>query len=322
MSSYKKDSRWGLILCVLLAVSAFAGFAAFAQTAQDTTYTVRPGDSLDLIGAAFDVQVACLAFVNEIDPQAPIYAGDELMISYSCPPYDGSSTTGTRVERDLGQGGGGYPVIFVTHGDTLDSIAMRYNISLASLLMVNDMTIDARIRSGDQLVIPVDAPPYGYYPALSFPDGVGGGSDAELYVIQPRDILDLIAAYFDVDLACLATANSIENPALVQPGQAVFIPSTCPVYAGLSSALTQWVRGLNLNIGQGTPEPVLESTPSPTFTLMPTLQPTLAVPTLMPTLVVPTATVVVPTLAPPTQETLPTPTSQQPLIIPSPTTSG
>jgi hypothetical protein len=61
----------------------------------DTTYTVQYGDILDLIGAFYDVQVACLIETNGLPSSGTIFAGDQLLVSESCPPYDGASALPT-----------------------------------------------------------------------------------------------------------------------------------------------------------------------------------------------------------------------------------
>jgi LysM repeat protein len=55
----------------------------------DQTYVVQMRDTLDTIGAHFDTQVACIAQNNNIAPTNLIYPGQSIVISASCPRYDG-----------------------------------------------------------------------------------------------------------------------------------------------------------------------------------------------------------------------------------------
>lgn len=57
-----------------------------------------------------------------------------------------------------------------------------------------------------------------------------GGTDT--YTVQPRDVLDLIAASYDVDTACLAEANDLTNPNRLEVGQVILIDFSCPRYRG------------------------------------------------------------------------------------------
>ncbi|MBI5668894.1 MAG: LysM peptidoglycan-binding domain-containing protein [Chloroflexi bacterium] len=52
------------------------------------------------------------------------------------------------------------------------------------------------------------------------------------YTVQPRDVLDLIAASYDVDTTCLAEANDLANPNKLEVGQVILIDFSCPRYRG------------------------------------------------------------------------------------------
>lgn len=75
------------------------------RTGGGQTYVVSAGDVLDLIGAAYNVSPACIAETNELENANRIFPGDELVISATCPPYDGLATNG--VLRSQTQSGGG-----------------------------------------------------------------------------------------------------------------------------------------------------------------------------------------------------------------------
>jgi LysM repeat protein len=140
----------------------------------------------------------------------------------------------------------------IERGDTLDTIAQRYNISLDALLAANGLDIGQTIYPGDMLFIPSDAPVYGVA-LLDEASGGGGGDDGTVFLVQRGDTLDLIAAWYDVDLACLIEFNNITAPPLLQAGQVVVIPFNCPPYAGLSTAVPGSLRGFE--IGSSFPRP-------------------------------------------------------------------
>jgi LysM repeat protein len=56
--------------------------------------------------------------------------------------------------------------------------------------------------------------------------------DSSTYTVQRGDILDEIAAKFDVQTACLAKANDIADPSKIKPGQLLNIDLSCPKYDG------------------------------------------------------------------------------------------
>ena len=55
----------------------------------DATYVVQYQDTLDSIGALFDVKVGCLVSENGIANPAKVYPGQALSVKTSCPRYDG-----------------------------------------------------------------------------------------------------------------------------------------------------------------------------------------------------------------------------------------
>src|SRR5690606_38202081 len=99
---------------------------------------------------------------------------------------------------------------------TLDEIAQELDISLVSLQLANEIESARDVIPGMVLTIPADAPPYGEFPALDTPagegtDGVGGGFEGELYVVQPNDTLDTIAQELDVAVGIIMVVNELED---------------------------------------------------------------------------------------------------------------
>jgi LysM repeat protein len=278
---------------------------------EDVTYVVVAGDTLDAIGALFDVQIACLRGRNDLAPVDIISPGDELHISVECPAYDGllpvahpreitqlipqvsiadgdtvSVTSTYMVQRgdtldtigqelnisaeaiaqaneitnsrslqigqtliipsgpeygmvpamddgSAGAGGGAEGELYVIQrGDTLDVIGQERNVSVVSLMLVNDITNGRSIVPGQTILIPDNAPAYGEYPATDGGPGAGGGLsvEGEIYVVQPRDTLDTIGQEHNVSVVYLAQVNNIENPGRITPGMSLVIPDDSPVY--------------------------------------------------------------------------------------------
>src|SRR5215510_3421908 len=57
--------------------------------------------------------------------------------------------------------------------------------------------------------------------------------DASSYTVQRGDILDSIAAQFDVQTACLAQANELGDGSKIKAGMVLRIDLSCPRYDGL-----------------------------------------------------------------------------------------
>lgn len=97
----------------------------------------------------------------------------------------------------------------VVRGDTLFSIATRFNTSVEELQRLNGLS-DTTIYPGQKLKVPG--------PASSEESG------SIEYVVQEGDTLFSIARRFGVDMAELARVNGITDPSTIYVGQRLIIP--------------------------------------------------------------------------------------------------
>ena len=254
---------------VALALTAILSAAAFAQDTPvlegQVAHTVRDGETIDVIAAFYDVSVSCLSDLNGLFAGEMLTPGDTLLISDICPRYDGElPVTNPRGAPAVTQEvpipveatplpaptqeivvtaqASAVQTYTVVRGDSLNLIARRLNLSAEAIRLVNLLPPGARLSPGMELIIPLDAPAYGLYPAL---ESVAQGAGLS-YVIQPGDALDLIAAYFNIELACLAGRNGLDNPQRIFPGQSLLLPYDCPPYSGMSTPRPSQIHGLNL----------------------------------------------------------------------------
>jgi LysM repeat protein len=119
-------------------------------------------------------------------------------------------------------------LVTVASGDTLVSLAFRYQVSVESIVLINNLPPDTPlIQAGQFLSIPRPTPT----PPL-VPVEVQVGADrliadptgCELYEIQQDDTLLAIAARYDVPLPALLAANRLDEQSLIRPGDTVCIP--------------------------------------------------------------------------------------------------
>jgi LysM repeat protein len=210
-----------------------------AQTAQqpevvaaDVMYIVVERDNLDRIGAYFDVRVACIRETNDLRPGHILQPGDELLISASCPAYDGADVVVNRRENAPGRDGSDGTYV-VRPQDTLDQIGQRLNVSVEALKQANDIRFGRSLRAGQVIVIPENAPPYGVLPARETEGRTETASVAgQIHVVQPQETIDGIGALYDKDHYCIIEANQITNTRLVIPGTSLVIPDDCGPYTG------------------------------------------------------------------------------------------
>lgn len=144
---------------------------------------------------------------------------------------------------------GGTPATYIVQaGDTLYSIAAKFNITVANLQQANHITDPTTLAVGQRLVIPGviaqnvvtptpkargPTPTTNPAPTQTANNSTDNG-DNETYIVRSGDTLANIAAQFGVTLAELQRVNNITNPNLLNVGQRLIIPK---VTAGSPSTL-------------------------------------------------------------------------------------
>ncbi len=130
----------------------------------------------------------------------------------------------------------------------LDLVAAQFDVQTGCLAEANSLTAPYRLDIGQVLNIDLSCPPYDGTAFVANPrvdaaagQGGGGGEDgqggANTYRVERGDVLDLIAAQFDVSTGCLAQANALEAPFRLSIGQTLNIDLSCPRYTGDASVL-------------------------------------------------------------------------------------
>lgn len=148
------------------------------------TYTVMPGDTLYAIARQYRVTVAELAAFNNILNPNLIYPGQILRI----PDFSVPVSTYT-----------------IRPGDTLSSIAERFNTTIHELLSLNSIPDSNLIYPGQVLRLP-------------------DNSENTFYWVKRGDTLSGIAQRFHTTVSAIAERNHIVNPNLIYTGELLSIP--------------------------------------------------------------------------------------------------
>ena len=114
------------------------------------TYQVVEGDTCYGIALRFNIDLLLLITINNLDPTCPVKVGDQLVI----PGPDTSLPSATPLPTNLPRGTKiQYTVVA---GDSLGSIALKFNSVVAEIMTLNNITNENEINVGSVLTIPVN----------------------------------------------------------------------------------------------------------------------------------------------------------------------
>jgi LysM repeat protein len=179
-------------------------------------YTVEEGDSLSWIAEKFGTTTQVLRELNFL-PDDSIQIGSVLEVPF----VEGMTAEGAPTPTP------GPFAYTVQQGDTLGSIAVKFNASPVDIIEANDLENPDALIVGSVLLIPdyvdeqasTDASGTGGQPS-----GVPTVGEEVTYIVQPGDSLGTIASSFGVKADAIATANNITNRNLLRAGQKLIIP--------------------------------------------------------------------------------------------------
>jgi LysM repeat protein len=205
ISMNKKLIQSFVVLAMLLAMFTSTN-AAFAASC-GTSVTVQSGDTLRKIAERCGTTVSALQRANpEIGNGNLIYPGQVLLLPGSILGTDG-----------------GYRIYIVARGDTLKSLATRFNSTVDLILAHNPGITNANlIYEGQRLTI------YDKGTGNPPPPPPSGG---QTYYVQSGDTLRKIASKFSTSVDVLIKLNpQITNPNVIYVGQAITVPGEASTY--------------------------------------------------------------------------------------------
>ncbi|HEU4400572.1 MAG TPA: LysM peptidoglycan-binding domain-containing protein, partial [Candidatus Polarisedimenticolia bacterium] len=217
--------RRGVVLNVPMSGRAPSAAVASAEEDRPTyepeeriVHRVRRGESLQKIAGKYRTTVANLKRWNDLD--SPIlHAGQRLTLYY------GEKGDGPRPDLDLVNApvsiNGGRIEYRVQQGDTLGSIARKFNAAIDDLCRWNSLTPESVLRPGDRVFVG-EAPG-----ALTAPRGGeasrGGGDGTIRHRVRRGDTLHQIARMYDVSVSQVREWNRLGSSSVIRPGQVLTI---------------------------------------------------------------------------------------------------
>ena len=207
--SNKKFLQIFLLIAIVLASLATTG-SALAWSSCGTSYIVQWGDTLGMIANRCGTTVSALRLANP-NMGNWIYAGQTLWLP------------GAYLAN-----GNGYATYIVARGDTLKSLAARYNTTMDVIASLNGIYNYNLIYEGQRLTVPTASvnPTPAPAPAPQPAPSAGG-----TYVVQWGDTLRKIASQMNVNVNDLIAVNpQLWNPNLIFAGQVIYLPQSASMY--------------------------------------------------------------------------------------------
>ncbi len=148
------------ILSAILAISSPNAAATPTPIAGYTIYVVQSGDTLASIAAQFATTTDALQTVNNLTDSSPILPGERLQVPAKQTALAATPTAPATPGKTI--------TYTVKSGDTLNSIASNFNVSVDDLASVNNIADVNSISVGEVLAIPGTGAPA----ASTIPDGI------------------------------------------------------------------------------------------------------------------------------------------------------
>lgn len=209
-------------------------------------HVVKTGENLYRIALQYGLSVDQMARANGITDYSRVYVGQVLVIpDQNAPaasavvtmPTPTAVTTTTTVVTTAATTATASTAYVVARGDTIKTIAAKFNITWQSLVTANNLTNPNLIYPGQQLVIPgVDGSvqPSNQAPAAQPPAAVAQAG-ARTHIVAAGQGLAQIAALYGISWISIARQNNLSNPNLIYAGMVLVIPES-DAAAGLSAA--------------------------------------------------------------------------------------
>ncbi len=211
-----------------------------------TTHIVEEGQTLFGIALSYRVELQTILELNGLYETSIIRPGDEIVIV-----PDPNATPAPRP-----------PLTHVVQeGETLAGIAGQYRVDLNTLYALNGLYENSIIRPGDRIVIVPD------------PDATPAPRPPLVHIVQPGEMLAVIAALYRVDLNTLYALNALGPESVIHPGDRIVIRPGDPTHTPGPPTSTEpgstpeAVSGLAPTLPPGEIAQSATITPSPTAEL-------------------------------------------------------
>lgn len=194
-------------------------------------YTVVAGDTVARLAQRFGSTIEAIARVNGLSNPGLIYVGQTLIIpirsgTFPQPPtftpapiYPTAAppafpTAAPPIFPTAAPPSTGLGTYTVQRGDTLSTIAARFNTTVATLAQLNNLVNPNLIYAGQVLRVP----------GASVPTPAPPPAQPIIHNVMPGDNLTRLSLIYGVPVDAILRANNLANPNLIFVGQRLVIP--------------------------------------------------------------------------------------------------
>ncbi|MNJ98401.1 Membrane-bound lytic murein transglycosylase D precursor [compost metagenome] len=193
-----------------------------ADSGDTQTYRIRRGDNLGSIARRYRTTVAYLRDINDIPRGKKLRIGMRLQVPDRTPLRERSASKKTMVAKAAPAKSTGQRVTvsadgryhIVQSGDSLYTIARKYQTSVAALQRLNNIKRGRLIKVGMKLRVAPDTS-----------SSREVAKNNKVHVVRRGENLSTIAAKYNVTLTDIKQKNKIRNPSSLMVGARIVIPA-------------------------------------------------------------------------------------------------
>lgn len=194
------------------------------------TYIVQSGDSLSVISNKYNLGMDYIATINGISRNTGLRVGQKLKLTGDEPKATAKVETVAEKKPDIH---------VVKSGETLSSVARKYDLQISQLADFNDLSSNASLRVGQRLKLEgsssststnsasskqnVETPKKGTVSAVS-------AKNTEKYSVKSGESLNSIASRVGISVSELASMNDLTAKSGLRVGQSISIPKLVTSY--------------------------------------------------------------------------------------------
>lgn len=208
-----------------------------ADAGETESYKIRRGDNLYVIARRYRTTVAYLRDLNDIPKGKKLKIGMRIQVPDRTPLRDRrdrrekQKVVAAVIREDIARSneskeeGGVSKYYIVQSGDSLFSIAQKYNTSVKELKKLNNIRRGRSLRVGVKIKLPESDRPAEEVKVNKNSDSRRKNVAQKFHVVRRGENLKLIAEKYKVGFDDLKIKNKIKNPSKIQIGHRLLIPN-------------------------------------------------------------------------------------------------